>query len=224
MLNKHDASLIKALKHSEGMEYHVRFRNAKEKNKFIQRCERHIRGSKEYKDYIQYLKQNVDMTRCAFYNAVSNDNAKHVSIEIHHAPFTLYDYVKLVVERYEDEDEELNELLVADEIMGMHYENLIGLVPLSKTLHEMVHNSDKIFVPLSMIYGDYRKVLEDERFAGLEQLDFMFDKLEQSIKKSKEMTADTFDAIRKQFTYLAVDGNTEIEKTALASDSSVAVA
>lgn len=220
MLNKHEAALVKTLQSGEGMVYNVIFRNAKEKDKFIKRCERSIRGSKEYRDYIRFLKENVDMTHCAFYNAVSSDNAKHVSIEIHHAPFTLYDYVKAVVERYEAEEAELNELLIADEVMELHYQNKVGLIPLSKTIHEAVHNSDKVPIPLSMIYGDYKSLLEDERFMGLDQLGFLYDKLERAINESRTITQETFDAIRKQFTYLSIEGNEAVEAVPTARNTS----
>ena len=206
----------------EEMQYSVVFRNAKDKDKFIKRTERIIRSSLEYRDYIVFLRENVDMTKCAFFNAVSNEQGKHIHIEIHHAPFTLYDYVKAVVERYESEGLPMNDLMIADEVMELHYNNQVGLIPLSKTIHEMVHNSDKITIPLNMIYGDYRSFLESDEYASLEQIDFLYDKLEIEIAKTKAITPETFDSIKKQFTYINIEDAAPVEKRELVETPNVA--
>ena len=50
--------------------------------------------------------------------------------------------------------------LDADEVMECHYLNRVGLIPLSKTIHEMVHKSDKIFIPLHLVYGRYKEFFD----------------------------------------------------------------
>ena len=206
----------------EEMQYSVIFRNAKDKDKFIKRTEQIIRSSMEYRDYIVFLRENVDMTKCAFFNAVSNEQGKRIRIEIHHAPFTLYDYVKAVVERFESEGLPLNDLLIANEVMELHYNNQVGLIPLSKTIHEMVHNSDKIPIPLNMIYGDYRSFLASDKYSSLEQIDYLYDKLEIEIAKTKAITPETFDAIKKEFKYINIEDATPVEKRELIEKSEVA--
>lgn len=206
----------------EEMQYSVVFRNAKDKDKFIKRTEQIIRSSMEYRDYIVFLRENVDMTKCAFFNAVSNEQGKRIRIEIHHAPFTLYDYVKAVVERFESEGLPLNDLLIANEVMELHYNNQVGLIPLSKTIHEMVHNSDKIPIPLNMIYGDYRSFLASDKYSSLEQIDYLYDKLEIEIAKTKAITPETFDAIKKEFKYINIEDAAPVEKRELIEKSEVA--
>ena len=39
----------------------------KDKVKTVKTCERMIRSSLEYKDYIKFLKDYIDMTKCSFY-------------------------------------------------------------------------------------------------------------------------------------------------------------
>lgn len=85
----------------EALDYTVSFANDRSRSKFIKSCERLIRSSLEYRDYIQYLKENVGMDACAFFSNVNKDNNKRVRIEVHHAPLTLYDICDVVLRKYE---------------------------------------------------------------------------------------------------------------------------
>ena len=134
-MKKSNSEFIKRLKTviPEDMEYVVVINNDKDKSKFIKRCETIIRSSNEYKDYIAFLKEHVDMNRCAFFQNISTEDTRRVKIEIHHEPFTLYDYVEVVVDKFIAEGYPLNDLSIADEVMELHYNNKVGLIPLSKT-------------------------------------------------------------------------------------------
>lgn len=197
------------------MEYYINFDNPKEKKKFIDRCERVIRSSLEYKDYIKFLKENCDMTQCAFFNHINSKEMKRVKIEIHHEPFTLYDYVTVVVDRMINDGEKLNDLLVADEVMALHYENMVGLIPLTKTIHQIIHSkeSNKLLIPINLCYGNYMAFLQKyEGKCSDEVIDALYDKLEEKIDYTKELTKESFDAIMKEFTYLDIQGQEEVEK------------
>ena len=132
----------------------------KDKIKFIKMVETICRSSIEYKQYIQYLKDEVDMTQCSFFQNINKKNGAKVSIEIHHEPFTLFDIVQIVTEKHIKEDIQINPLNVAEEVMKLHYRNLVGLIPLSVTVHELVHDG-KIFIPLQYLYGDYTKFIHE---------------------------------------------------------------
>lgn len=190
-------------------EYHPSINNPKEKEKFIKRVEKSIRTSIEYRDYMNFLKDHVDMDKCVFFSKISNKDNKKFKIEIHHEPFTLYDYVSIVLEKTISEGEEINELLIADEVLELHYLNMVGLVPLSKTMHKLVHNSTKVFVPLNACYGQYSQFLEKyEQYIPEE----IYDKLEQKINLSKNLTKESFEDILREFTYIEVNGFDEPEK------------
>ena len=199
----------------EQMPYSVILKNDKDKDKYIKRCERIIRSSMEYRDYIRFLREYVDMGRCAFFNMINSEDSKRVKIEIHHEPFTLYDYTKVVVERFLDEGIPLNDLMVAEEVMELHYNNLVGLIPLSKTIHQAVHASTKIPIPLTMVYGNYSAFLSDPKYEKYKK--DLLDKLETKINQTKNLTEESFDAIRKQFTYLEIKDVKPMEKIEIAS-------
>ena len=221
---KKNSELIRNLKLSapQTMDYYVAISNDKERHKFIKRVEKIVRSSKEYRDYIQFLKEHVGLDKCVFFQNVTNggENKKsRISIEIHHEPFTLYEIVDTVLTKYQDEGLPINDLLIADEVLELHYNNQVGLVPLSKTMHEMIHKSTKVIVPLNMCYGQYSEFLEEyEPYISEE----MYEKLERKMNETAALTPESFEAIKTEFTYLDVDTVEDVEKMNLEHQANIA--
>jgi len=207
--DKTPIELIK-LKKPKKMEYYVDIEDSKKRYKFISRIERIVRSSMEYKDYIGYLKETVGLDSCIFFPGITS-TGKHnrIKIEMHHEPLTLYDIVETVVNKYEEEGLPLNDLLIADEVMEKHFSNEVGLVPLSVTAHELVHNSTKLFLPLTVVYGNYSTFLDEY---GPYVPDSVYEKIEKKVDLTKSMTEDTFNAIKKEYSYVEVDGFENVEK------------
>lgn len=176
--------------------------NDKDKIKCIKMIERIIRSSNEYKQYIQFLKQEIDMTKCTFFNNVNNKNSSSVSIEIHHEPFTLFDLTSIVLEKYIDLGEDINPLMIAEEVMELHYKNFVGLIPLSITVHQLVHDG-KILIPLQNVYGNYIAFLEEYDPYINEGLRNM---LQVKLQLSKEIVEPDTSILEKKYVYLDVDG------------------
>lgn len=188
----------------EEMEYNYGYKTSKEKRRFIDRIKRACRTSMEYKDYIAFLRDNIGMDACAFFNNINKETNRRIRIEVHHAPLTLEDIVRTVINKYEGEGIPLNDLMIADEVMHCHYGNMVGLIPLSKTMHEVIHNSDKLVIPAYLIYGDYKKFLEEYG----EYADDCIEKVEEMIEITKELKRESYDFLEKKYTYLQVDGFT----------------
>ena len=125
----------------------------------------------------------------------------------------------IVLRKYQEEGLPINDLLIADEVMALHYENKVGLVPLSKTAHEIIHNSTKLFVPINMCYGNYSEFL-NEYEPYIE--DEVFEKIERKVLQTKNLTPESFEAITKEFKYLEVEGVKDIEKMELAEAVEIA--
>jgi len=199
----------------ESMEYYSNITTDKERAKFVKRIERLVRSSLEYRDYIQFLKEHIGLDSCVFFQNVTNgEKGKRgrISIELHHEPLTLFDIVNIVLRKYQEEGLPINDLIIADEVMALHYENKVGLVPLSKTAHEIIHNSTKLFVPINMCYGNYSEFLtEYEPYIE----DEVFEKIERKVLQTKNLTPESFEAITKEFKYLEVEGVKDIEKMSL---------
>ena len=135
-------------------------RTARERRKFITKVEQMVRSSDEYKEYIKYLKTHFDMSHCEVFPNVITGNGKKYSIEIHHEPFQLSWIVDTVIHKRQELDEDLDPFSIADEVMKLHYDGIIGLIPLCVTAHELVH-SDRIAIPLQLIYQRYDKFAQE---------------------------------------------------------------
>lgn len=178
------------------------FRTPKDRVKFIKSVEATCRKSMEYKEYIKFLKRNTDLRRCAILKGLNTNNGKRYSIEIHHEPFTLFDIVETVLNKREMLGEKIEPISIADEVMGLHYDGKVGLIHLSATMHQLVHD-DKIFIPLQYIYQSYNEFFSEYRpyFNPL-----VLEKLEMKVEMSMKTDNFVSDAIDPCFTYVDIDG------------------
>lgn len=128
--------------------------NEKDFKQYISTIEKIVRGSYEYRAFITYLRENIGMNKCSFFKNISNEDTYKIRIEIHHSNLTLYDIVQIVYNKRVAYNENLDEELVAKEVIILHYLGLISLIPLSETVHILVHNN-YIFIPLDKAYGKW---------------------------------------------------------------------
>lgn len=132
------------------------FFDEKDLNKYIADLERFVRSSYEYRAMVQYLRNYMNMNYCAFMPAVTNEFTTKIRIEIHHSPFTLRDICVTIYNKRSKNRECLNIESVAYEVLYIHYCLMVGLIPLSETVHELVH-SQYIFIPVDKVYGYYKQ-------------------------------------------------------------------
>ena len=124
--------------------------------KYMSDLEKNVRTSFEYRRLIKYLHENMDMNRCMFLKEYNDEgNQLDYKIEIHHNTFTLYDICLIVFNKRLFYHESLELQMVAKEVMMLHYSIFVGLVPLSKTAHELTHNH-YLFIPIENVFGDYK--------------------------------------------------------------------
>lgn len=134
--------------------------NPKRLTGFFFSVERIVRQSWCYKRLTNFLRQWSDMRKCAFYENVDSLDTTGIHIHIHHAPFTLFDIVSVVYQKRLACHEPLDEEDVAQEVAWNHYRMVCGLIPLSETVHELVHNGF-LFVPTTAPFGYYKKFVVD---------------------------------------------------------------
>ena len=176
----------------------------KAKVKNIKKIEAIVRGSMEYKDYIKYLREYAGLHKCYFFKDISKENNRKVSIEIHHEPFTLFDITKIVLEKWLYNEMEINHFLIAEEVMRLHYKNMVGLIPLTKTTHDLVHLG-KLFVPVQDVYGkgfiDF--VLEYDDFIDQDLRKILNEKIDISREIATEQNLSL---LERKYIYVEVDG------------------
>ena len=124
---------------------------------FIKKVEKHVRGNPDYKDYVEYLRDEKGLDTCAFLGNVSVDSAE---IHLHHAISNLFEICSTVTNRLMSEGKKVSTFIVADEVLMLHFRGLVALTPLTATMHELVH-AGKIRIPLNAIHGDWETYLEE---------------------------------------------------------------
>ena len=181
----------------------------KEFKNYLRDIERIVRNSFEYRQMISYLRDYLDMNKCSFYEAVSNADTTKIKIEIHHEPLSLYDIVVIVYNKRVAFRESLEVEHVAKEVMYLHYDMQVGLIPLAETVHELVHNQ-YLFVPSTKVFGKFKKFIQDYKaFIPIEQLDIL-DRIEQ-LTMSYE--ADEYkQLLSKKFIYIDASGSYDLPR------------
>ena len=125
--------------------------------KIIKTVERMVRMSEEYKRYLGSLRRSTNVNNCSFLQRVDDDSA---TIEFHHYPFTLYDIVLTVIVKKLMNEEMFSTFNIASDVIKLHFGNKVGLVALSKTMHEMTHIG-KLFIPLESILCNYDQFITE---------------------------------------------------------------
>ena len=171
-----------------------------EREKYIKKVESLIRNSYEYREYIQFLKDEINLDRCLVLSGLSVDD---VSIELHHSFLTLYDIVEIVLTKRETHNEVITPFEIANEVTRLHYQGLVMLTPLSITIHQLVHNGD-IFIPIQLQYGDYEEFIK--RYKRYISKD-LHTKIQKFLELSETFEKDIrLPIIHRKLTYLNIDG------------------
>lgn len=175
--------------------------------KYIKYIEKLVRSSYEYKEYIAYLTEVCEMNFCTFFNSISKDLIKKLKLEIHHEPFTLFDIVNIVLKSFMKSEKDINEYDIANEVLSLHFRGMVGLIPLSITVHQLVH-SGKIFIPLQYVddgfmyfYYAYKDEISE---CDLETV------LIKKIELSKNFDAKSNSVLFKKYIYITNEGYSNI--------------
>lgn len=175
----------------------------KDFKKFLAELEKSVRGSFEYQQYIQYLRNAFNMNSCAFYRNVSNVPNPKIKIHIHHDPITLYDICTIIFRKRQTLGEPIDEESIAKEVMWNHYNGFVGLIPLSETAHELVH-ANYLFIPCTHVFGEYKEFVNMyKQFFTLDQLDLIKDIEEVSELYTSDRAKHLF---QQRFTYVDDSG------------------
>lgn len=161
--------------------------------KFVKLVERLARSSYELRGYIKYLKENVNLDKCHFLEIADMEN---VSIELHHHPFTMFDITKIILIKYFKSKDIIPLMDIISEIVEVHYKGMVGLIPLSITMHEAAH-AGELTIPISLVHGnvdlfisEYREWIEPsymEKIKHLREAEMFL--LEQVNKDNSKKTA-----------------------------------
>jgi hypothetical protein len=133
----------------------------KEIIRYTRYLEKEIRGSYEYKSFLEFLKTHAEWRKCSLLEGVSSEDA---SIELHHFPFTMFDICRIVLNSIIIDKKDCSSFDIISAIVKLHFDNKVGLVPLSSTVHSLVHDG-KLTLSLANIYGDWQSFAEEYFYA-----------------------------------------------------------
>ena len=136
--------------------YFVDIYDDKAVKKFIKSVERLVRQSREYKTYIELLRTNN--SELNHDSILGNITTADVDLEFHHYPLSLYDIIYVIVLNSVVNNIKFTSFSIAKEVMENHYSHYIGLVPMTKTTHEIAHKGD-IFIRSDQVFGNYRNFI-----------------------------------------------------------------
>jgi hypothetical protein len=150
-----DEQSIQHRNHSKKLFYNTEgFTDNKQYNKFIKVVEKTIRGSLEYREWVSYLKESCDVHACK----ISGETYSDCSVDIHHYPFNLYQLVDIAIETQLGNGNKFSTFDIASEVMSWHFKDIVGYIPLIKSLHEKYHNG-LLYIPLYAACGNWRTIL-----------------------------------------------------------------
>lgn len=147
LINSNNRSVVDEFYYIQG--------DSKQSKKFIKSVEGLIRKSEEYSNYIRYLSTIQGINSDALMANITSANA---TLEFHHYPFTLYDIVEIVLNHNLTNNIKFTSITLAEEVMKLHYDNIIGVTRLSNTVHQLTH-AGEVFIPLSSIFGDVNEFI-----------------------------------------------------------------
>ena len=177
--------------------------------KYIQNLEKDVRSSYEYKALIKYLREYMDMNQCAFYKNVNNIDTTRIKIEIHHEPLSLYDICVIVYNKRVAFHEPLDEEYVAKEVMYLHYNLLVGLIPLAETVHQLVH-AQYLFVPTTAVLGKYKEFVDRYHDYMLPEQIEALEHIEEATRVYDDSDAKTL--LSRQYIYIDTSGSYDLPK------------
>jgi hypothetical protein len=125
--------------------------------RFIKKVEALVRSSTEYKAYIGHLRIDLGLNRCSFMPNVDVSTGE-VSLEMHHAPLTLYAITDLILSHRLAQGHPVTSLTIADEVIQAHFAGMVGLVPMVESVHKLVHAGTLVVSP-HMVHGDWVALL-----------------------------------------------------------------
>jgi len=121
--------------------------DSKDLTKFIKNVERMVRGSSEYRLWLKYIKEVLGYTKCG----ITDEIEEHVTIEIHHHPFTLFNIIKSEVNKVIASGRNFCTFDIAVRTIELHFKNKVGYIPIVKTLHEKFHNG-YFQIPMELLF------------------------------------------------------------------------
>ena len=184
------------------------FEDPKEFRRFLIRVKYYIRNSYEYKHLVKFLKYTKGLNYCGIHNNLKAKNGYR--IELHHTPFVLEDIVYVVINKRLETKKDVKMSSIAEEVMKLHYAELVGLYPLCETCHEYAHgDANDLFIPLDSVWGNPEVFYDLYKQWFPDQLKAKFENLLEINKGYRIIQENVPQGLIKKFIYVNNEGDSD---------------
>lgn len=99
----------------------------------------------------------LGLDKCQVHGNIDNDMA---TIEMHHCIITIFDIALMITEHTINTIGYISSFDLVLALAEEHKNHNVPLTMLSKTPHQLYHNTDDLFIPPSMVFGNWYNLLE----------------------------------------------------------------
>lgn len=128
---------------------------------FIRNCETRFRASAEYKAIKSYLIEYNGIDRCQIMGNITVEDAE---IELHHNIIGLFDICILISSHIVNTVGMISSFDLIQHLVEVHKENIVPIVFLCKTAHQMFTNDPEAYIGPEMTYGRWWELLERYKY------------------------------------------------------------
>ncbi len=145
----------------------------KQLKNFIKSCEFIIRKSPEYKDWVTYIHEALQLYKCE----ITGEMHVHTACDVHHHPVALYTIVKGVINKNIAEETPFSSYDICSEVIQLHYDLKVPFVVLLKSMHQKFHNGF-LKIPIELVHGDLRFFIDNFReYIEDDDVDLIYERL-----------------------------------------------
>ena len=134
--------------------------------RFLSNAEARFRHSRTYTSYKAYLMQ-LGLDHCQFFG---NINADMADVEMNHVILTLFDDLLIITEHTINTVGRISTFDLIDMIKDAHKKNMIPIVMMSSTVHQLYHDDPNFFVHPSQVFGKWWEFLDTYKYGITQEI------------------------------------------------------
>ena len=137
--------------------------------RFLNNAISRFRHSRTYKSIKSDL-MSLGMDKCQVHgNIVDGEMA---TVEMHHCILTIFDIALMITEHTLRTKGMISSFDLVLALQQEHKEHNVPLTMLSKTPHQLYHNTDELFIAPSMVFGNWYRLLEKYKYGITKEIAF----------------------------------------------------
>lgn len=125
--------------------------------KFLDNAIARFRCGRAYTDYKSYL-YDLGLNHCQVLSSIDSTMA---DIEMHHNGMTIFDVAMIITGHLLSTNGKVCTFDVIRELKKVHRNNMVPLVMLCKSIHQLNHDNAEFFIPASMTFGCWPELLKN---------------------------------------------------------------